>query len=133
MPICHAAFLKLKSGASQSDIDDFINTFNQFPKCIPGISRWTLGKVHPYYAVATDEWDYAVVMEWGSVKDLEPYMDHPIHKEVGPKLEKVVEKFLVIDYDFDQVVNSYDTWWESITIKRDRGVIETPKFDLQEG
>lgn len=131
MPICHTAFLKIKQDASKADIDDFLNTFNQFPKYIPGISRWTLGKVHPRYPVASGEWDYALIMEWGSVKDLEPYIKHPIHREVGPKLQKVVEKFLVIDYDFNQVINSYDTWWESLTITRDRGVIETPTFDLK--
>ncbi len=104
--IKHFCALKMKEDATKEQIEDFITHMNDFVRHIPGVHHWTIGRCNPYYGSASTEWDYAFSCEWDDEKAVEVYLKHPFHPSIGPYMEAAVEKYHVVDFDFDEIQDS---------------------------
>jgi hypothetical protein len=95
--IRHVFLYKVAKG---SDPKEIVRILNELPKKVPGIRTWTLGQHQGAPGGSGDLWDYALVCDFDSFKDLEGYSDHPFHLEVVEKLTPMFSARAVCDFEF---------------------------------
>jgi hypothetical protein len=86
--------------ASTADPKEIVRILNTLPGKVPGIRTWTLGPHKGAPGGSGDLWDYALVCDFDSMKELEGYSDHPYHLEVVDKLLPMFSARAVCDFEF---------------------------------
>jgi hypothetical protein len=87
--------------ASTASADEIVRILNTLPGKVPGIHSWTLGPHQGAPGASGDLWEYALVCDFASMKDLQSYSDHTYHMEVVDKLLPMFAARAVCDFEFD--------------------------------
>jgi hypothetical protein len=85
--------------AKNANSDEIIRILDELPGKVPGIRSWTRGKHQGAPGASGDVWEYGLVCDFDSFKDLQTYSDHPFHMQVVEKLLPMFSARAVCDFE----------------------------------
>ena len=101
--ISHVVLMKPRRDLTEAARDALIAAFARATRDIPAIQRVTVGRRvrHDagYEASAPDAADYLVVIDFDSVNDLQAYLRHPAHEDLGARFNDSLSAAMVYDFE----------------------------------
>jgi hypothetical protein len=89
--------------APGSDAEEIIRILNELPKEIPLIRGWEIGK-HQGPRRYENTWEYGMTVDFDSLDDYNAYSDHPLHKQIVPKIVPMFAARAVVDIELNDLV-----------------------------
>lgn len=85
--IAHVVLLRPRADLTAAERETLLTTFKHAMASIPSIARAQIGRRtilgHRYDATVTEPYEYFVLVEFDTQADLEAYLAHPAHVELG--------------------------------------------------
>ncbi len=101
--ISHVVLMKPRGDLADAERDALIAAFTRATRDIPTIRRVSVGRRvrHGvgYEGSAPDAADYLVVIDFDSIDDLEAYLRHPAHEELGVRFSDSLSAAMVYDFE----------------------------------
>ena len=101
--VAHVVLFRPRAGLTSDERRVLVETFSRAMRDIPGIRRASIGKrlTHgrPYEQLMTENYEFAVVLEFDDVRALSGYLQHPAHDELGQRFFTSFDAALIYDYE----------------------------------
>ena len=103
--ITHLVLFRPRAGLSDDERAGLAETFRTAIEAIPSIRRVRVGRrvTHgrPYEQQMRVDYEYAAMLDFDDVSGLKAYLDHPAHDALATRFFRVLEEFLVYDFEFE--------------------------------
>ncbi len=96
--IRHVFMYKVADGA---DPETIVRILHEIPDRVPGIRFWQFGKHSGEAGSSGELWDFVLISDFDSWKELQDYSDHPFHQKVVEKLLPMFAARAVCDFEYD--------------------------------
>ncbi|KAI1088916.1 hypothetical protein F5B19DRAFT_469454 [Rostrohypoxylon terebratum] len=100
MTVYHIVLFKLKPGAKQELIDEFVTTAKAMVNEVPGLTKVDVGPPLPISVHRGHGFNMAVVGVLEKPEDIAVYAAHPAHQRAHELREQLCEDSLVYDLEF---------------------------------
>ena len=101
--VSHVVLMKPRADLSAAERRAFVAAFERAIREIPSIHGVRIGRrvKHGagYEAAAPDAADYLAVIDFGNLADLQAYLRHPAHDELGARFGQSLSSALVYDFE----------------------------------
>jgi len=101
--VSHVVLMKPRVDLSDAERDALVAAFTRAAREIPSIRRVSVGRRvrhgAGYEASAPDAADYLVVIDFDTVGDLQAYLRHPAHAELGERFNDSLSAAMVYDFE----------------------------------
>ena len=102
--IVHVVLFSPKAGLSGADRVAVLEAVSAAAREIPSIKRFRIGKrvkhsLPGYEQMMTDDYEFAVILEFDDVAGLKSYLQHPAHAEAGRHFTASAARALAYDYE----------------------------------
>ena len=103
----HVVLMKPRADLSATERRSFVAAFERAMREIPSVRGVRIGRrvKHGagYEAAAPDAADYLAVIDFSSLADLQAYLRHPAHDELGARFGQSLSSALVYDFEIGSV------------------------------
>jgi stress responsive alpha/beta barrel protein len=108
--IAHVVLFSPRPDLSNGDRAALLDALASAAKGIPSIKRFRVGKrvkhsLPGYEQMMTDDYEFAVIIEFDDVAGLKSYLQHPAHAEAGRHFTASAARALAYDYEIAQSLN----------------------------
>jgi len=105
--IVHVVLFSPRAGLSGADRAVVLDAVSAAAREIPSIKRFRIGKrvkhsLPGYEQMMTDEYEFAVIIEFDDVAGLKSYLQHPAHAAAGRHFTASAAKALAYDYEVSE-------------------------------
>jgi Stress responsive A/B Barrel Domain len=101
--ISHVVLMKPRGDLTDAARDALIAVFTRATRDIPTIRRVSVGRRvrhgAGYEAAAPDAADYLVVIDFDTLDDLQAYLRHPAHEDLGARFNDSLSAAMVYDFE----------------------------------
>jgi Stress responsive A/B Barrel Domain len=102
--IVHVVLFSPRPDLSNADRTALIGALSSAAKGIPSIKRFRVGRrvkhsLPGYEQMMTDDYEFAVILEFDDVAGLKSYLQHPAHAEAGRHFTASAARALAYDYE----------------------------------
>jgi len=100
--IAHLVLFRVSPTLTPEDREAFLRALERALVEIPVIQRATVGRrvrIGAPYEAEMPHFDYAATLEFASESDLQAYLIHPAHAELGARLFQSAEAVLAYDFN----------------------------------
>jgi hypothetical protein len=101
--VTHLALIKPRAGLSLVDRQGLIRAFERAIREIPTVRAVRIGRriMHGagYEQTAPDTADYLVVIDFDNLAELQTYLRHPAHAELGERFNHSLSSAVVYDFE----------------------------------
>jgi hypothetical protein len=80
------------------DPEEIIKILNELPAAIPWIRGWEIGKHHGPRRYE-NTWEFGLTVDFDSLDDYNRYSDHPLHRQIVPKIVPMFSARAVVDIE----------------------------------
>ena len=115
--INHVVLLKFKAGVKDADINDLEKSLDDLPNKIHEIHTYEFGRD---VVRSPRSYDFALVALFANVQTLERYQEHPEHRPVLKKIQKLCERVITVDFegsDAGAIVSRTDGAFSALGLK----------------
>jgi hypothetical protein len=98
----HLVLFRLRRDLSPSDREAFVLAFEAALRDIPAIRSARVGRRVTFgagYETEAPNLELAAVIDFEGIDDLQAYLRHPAHQELGARFNASVEQRFVFDYE----------------------------------
>ena len=105
--IVHVVLFSPKAGLSGADRRRSSRAVSAAAREIPSIKRFRIGRrvkhsLPGYEQMMTDDYEFAVIIEFDDVAGLKSYLQHPAHAAAGQHFTTSAAKALAYDYEVSE-------------------------------
>ncbi|MGH9345987.1 MAG: Dabb family protein [Vicinamibacterales bacterium] len=104
--VAHIVLFRPRTELPADERAALVGAFSHALREIPHLRRACVGRrvVHgrPYEQIMTEDFPYAVVLEFDDVDALKSYLQHPAHEELGARFFASFEAALMYDYEMSE-------------------------------
>lgn len=94
--IIHIALFKFKQEVPKEQVEKVMEEVRNFKDKIPQIVEIYAGK---NFSQHSQEFTHAIVIKFNIKEDIDSYRNHPEHKPIADKLDKMEEDSIGIDFE----------------------------------
>ena len=100
--ISHIVFMSLRTDLSRDDRSAFIDAFERAIRDIPTVKAVRVGRRVTHgaaYEQAAPDANYLAVIDFEDLSDLQAYLRHPAHDDLGVRFGRSLQSALVYDFE----------------------------------
>jgi hypothetical protein len=104
--IAHVVLFRTRSNLSVSEQRQLATSFEQVLRAVPSIRRAHVGRrvTHGrgYEQMMRDHYEYAAIIEFDTIADLQAYLEHPAHQALAARFFNSLEAALMYDFEMNE-------------------------------